>query len=313
MLVGAHIANGISLMYVGELDKAREHCAKAATHYDRDKRPLYHSMYRMDPGVFLHSEQARTLWILGLPDTALKSRDIALDLGAQSPDPRSLAFAHLFAAVLHQLRREVDQTLEHSTRAIAICDEHGIAQERVWAMAIHGWALTHTGKFDEGIKELEASIGIQKSRHAELNLTYALRQLAEALNFSGSYLAARDAAREGLKISERHGEVASKVELYRLMGESASALAKTGEVEAASHTKSGSTLSPEACFRAAVELARKQGAKSFELRSSVALARVMVERGLTSDAKSLVRNIREQFSEGFDTQDLRDADSFLIS
>jgi predicted ATPase len=313
MLVGAHIANGISLMYVGELEAARDHCAKAATYYDREKRPLYHAMYRMDPGVFLHSEQARTLWILGLPDTALKSRDIALDLGGQSPDPRSLAFAHLFAAVLHQLRREVDKTLEHSSRAIAICDEHGIAQERVWAMAIHGWALTHTGKFDEGIKELEASIGIQKSRHAELNLTYALRQLAESLNYRGSYLAAIDAAREGLKISERHGEVASKVELYRLMGESARALAKSGEVEAATRTKSGSTLSPEACFRAAVDLARKQGAKSFELRSSIALAQVLVERGLVNEAKSLVRNIREQFTEGFETQDLRDADSFLIS
>lgn len=313
MLIGAHIANGISLMYVGELAAARDHCAKAAELYDREKRPLYHAMYRMDPGVFLRSEQARTHWLLGFPDTALESRDIALDLGAQSPDPRSLAFAHLFAAVLHQLRREVDKTLEHSAKAMAICDEHAIAQERVWAMAIHGWALTHTGKHDEGIKELEASIGIQRSRHAELNLTYALRQLAEALNYKGSYIEARDAAREGLKISERHGEVASKVELYRLMGESARALARTGEVEAATHTRSGSTLSPEACFRAAVDLARKQGAKSFELRSSVALAREMVDRGLVAEARSLVRNIRDQFTEGFDTQDLLDADSFLAS
>ena len=65
--------------------------------------------------------------------------------------------------------------------------------------------------------------------------------------------------------------------------------------------------------RAAVDLARKQGAKSFELRSSVALAHVMVDRGLSNEAKTLVRNIREQFSEGFETQDLRDADSFLGS
>jgi tetratricopeptide (TPR) repeat protein len=263
--------------------------------------------------VFLNSEQARVTWVLGYPDTALQSRDTALELGNESPDPRSVAFAHLFAAVLHQLRREVDETLEHSAKAIAICDEHGIAQERVWAMAIHGWALTPQGEHDAGIRELEASIAIQRSRHAELNLTYALRQLAEALNVKGSYIAARDAAREGLKISERHGEVASKVELYRLMGESARALARTGEIEAATHTHSGSTLSPEACFRAAVELARKQGAKSFELRSSIALAEVMVDRGLDAEARDLVRNIRSQFSEGFETQDLRDADSFLNS
>ncbi|MEO8194045.1 MAG: protein kinase [Gemmatimonadales bacterium] len=313
MLVGAHCANAISLMYVGDLQGARENCDKAATYYDRDKRPIYHAMYRMDPGVFLHSEQARTLWILGYPDLALKARDAALELGADSPDPRSLAFAMLFAAVLHQLRREVDKTLDYSTRCIAICDEHGVAQERVWAMAVHGWALAHSGKPDEGVRELEASIAIQRSRHAELNLTYALRQLAESLNIKGEYIRARDSAREGLRISELHGEVASKVELYRIMGESARSLARTGEIEAATHTRSGSTLSPEACFRAAVELARKQGAKSFELRSSISLATEMHDRGLDVEARDLVSKIRNQFTEGLDTRDLKDADAFLRS
>jgi tetratricopeptide (TPR) repeat protein len=263
--------------------------------------------------VFLHSEQSRTLWILGSMDTALSARDKALELGAESPDPRSLAFANLFAAVLHQLRREVDKCLEFSAKSIAICDEHGIAQERVWAMAVHGWAVAHSGNPADGIKDIEVSINIQRSRHAELNLTYALRQLAEALNLSGSYIAGRDAAREGLKISERHGEVASKVELYRIMGESARMLAKTGEVEAATHTRSGSTLSPEACFRAAVDLARKQGAKSFELRSTFALARERVERGEEREAREMLRNIRAQFTEGLDTADIKDADELLRS
>jgi len=246
-------------------------------------------------------------------DTALTARDKALELGRESPDPRSLAFANLFAGVLHQLRREYTKCLEFAEKSIAICDEHGIAQERIWAMAVHGWALAHTGKPDEGIREIEASINIQRSRHAELNLTFALRQLAESLNARGSYIAGRDAARDGLKISERHGEVASKVELYRIMGESARSLAKTGEIEAATHTRSGSTLSPEACFRAAVDLARKQGAKSFELRSTVALARERIDRGEQKEAIDLVRKIRAQFTEGLDSADIRDADDLLRS
>ena len=311
--LGAHIANGISLMYVGEMETARKHLRDAADLYEMEKRPLYHGMYRMDPGVFLHSEEARTLWILGKPDSALGARDHALELGANSPDMRSLAFSLLFAGVLHQLRREFDKCLEYSTRCIAICDEHGVAQERVWAMSVHGWALAHTGKPDEGIKEIEASIHIQRNRHAELNLTFALRQLAEAYNVKGAFIAGRDAAREGLKISERHGEVASKVELYRIMGESARNLARTGEIEAATHTRSGSTLSPEACFRAAVDLARKQGSKGFELRSSIALAREYHDRGRDAEAIALVRNIRAQFTEGLESRDMRDADDFLRS
>jgi tetratricopeptide (TPR) repeat protein len=157
MLVGAHCAMGMSMMYTGNLQAARAHCEHAATFYSRDMRPAYHAMYRMDPGVFLNSELARTLWVLGFPDSALEARNAALALGADSPDPRSKALSHVFASILHQLRREVELTLEHSSRAIEICDEHGIAQERVWAMAIRGWALAHSGKGDEGIKELRAS------------------------------------------------------------------------------------------------------------------------------------------------------------
>ncbi|HEX2721563.1 MAG TPA: hypothetical protein VHM24_01495, partial [Gemmatimonadaceae bacterium] len=311
MLVGAHCATGISLMYVGDFAGAHDHCDLAARYYDRGNRAVYHAMYRMDPGVFFHSERARTLWLLGLPDTALEARDAALSLGAESPDPRSLAFALLFAGVLHHLRREYDKTLEYTEKCIAICEEHGIAQERVWAMASHGWALAHLGNPDQGVKEIEASIAIQRSRHAELNLTFALRQLAEALNARGSYIMARDAAREGLKISERHGEVASKVELYRIMGESARALARTGEIDAATMTRSGSTLSAEACFRAAVDLARKQGAKGLELRAAVALGREMAERGLVREGREIVESIKTRFTEGTGTRDMTAADEFI--
>jgi hypothetical protein len=312
ILVGAHCAEGICQYYLGNVPGAREHCELAATFYDRGNRQTYHSIYRMDPGVFFQSERARSLWLLGFADKALEARDAALQLGAESPDPRSLAFAMLFAGVVHQLRREVDKTLEYSAKCIEICDEHGIAQERVWAMAQHGWALTFTGRETEGIKEIEASIAIQRSRHAELNLTYALRQLAEAYNKNGEYERGREAAREGLQISERHGEVASKVELYRIMGESVRELARQANVDQKDWaTRSGSTVSPEACFRAAVDLAKKQGTKAFELRAAIALAGEIRTRGQDDLARALLTEIRSQLVEGVGTKDLRDADDFL--
>ena len=92
---------------------------------------------------------------------------------------------------------------------------------------------------------------------------------------------------------------------------SARALAKTGEIEAATHTRSGSTLSPEACFRAAVELARKHGAKSFELRAALDLAGQYVERGEEKEARELVAGIRSQITEGAGTRDIIEADEFL--
>jgi tRNA A-37 threonylcarbamoyl transferase component Bud32/tetratricopeptide (TPR) repeat protein len=312
ILVGAHCAQGICQLYVGNVPASRKHCELAETFYNREQRPTYHAMYRMDPGVFFHSERARSLWLMGLPDTALKAHAAALELGAESPDPRSLAFAMLFGGVLHQLRREPEKTLELTQKCIEICDEHGIAQERVWAMAIHGWALAFTGKPDEGVKEIEASIAVQRSRHAELNLTFALRQLAEALNKRGSYELAREAAREGLQISELHGEVASKVELYRIMGESVRELARQADLDHEQWaTRSGSTVSPEACFRAAVDLAKKQGAKALELRAAIAMAYELAARDQADQARSMIKELRSQFSEGLDTRDLLDADAFL--
>jgi len=206
----------------------------------------------------------------------------------------------------------IPATREFTQGLREICDEHGIAQERVWALAVHGWALAFTGHPDEGIKELETSIAIQRSRHAELNLTFALRQLAEALNKRGSYEQGREAAREGLQISERHGEVASKVELYRIMGESVRELARQADLDHTEWaTRSGSTVSPEACFRAAVDLARKQGAKSFELRATIALVGEMETRGAGDEGRAMLQEIRSQFTEGLTTKDLRDADELL--
>ncbi|HVF40280.1 MAG TPA: protein kinase [Gemmatimonadaceae bacterium] len=316
MLVGAHAAVAISLFYVGDFHGALEHCGKAGEYYESRQRHVYHAMYRMDPGVFFLNEQARITWLVGSPDTALQARDRALALGAESPDPRSLAFALLSASILHHLRREPHKSLEYSGKCIAICDEHGIAQERIWAMALHGWSLAQTGRTREGIQEIEASLGVQRGRHAELNLTFGLRQLADAFLAAGEPERARDAAREGLEISERHGEVASKAELYRLMGVSLVALEEQeGHLRdhaVDSNAKHG-TATAETCFRAALDLARSQKATSLELRAALHLARVLTKEGRDAEAMTMLGDIRARFTEGLETPDLREADELLAT
>ncbi len=313
-LVGAHTAVAISLYFVGDFRGAIAHCEEAERYYDLDKRPVYHAMYRMDPGVFFLSEKARNLWVVGRPDAALATRDRALGLGAESPDPRSQAYALLMAGVLHQLRREPALSLDYAARCIAICDDHGIAQERMWAMAGHGWALAQLGRADEGVREIEASLAVQRGPQAQLSLRIGLRPLVEALICKGDYEGARDAAREGLEASERHGETASKAEFYRMMG----AALLGGEqrnvvIKPAIAGASGGaiTATPEACFRAALDLAHAQGATSLELRAALFLARVLMNSGRKVEALSILAEVRGRITEGLDTPDLREADQLL--
>jgi hypothetical protein len=70
-------------------------------------------------------------------------------------------------------------------------------------------------------------------------------------------------------------------------------------------------VSPEACFRAAIDLAKKQGAKAFELRAAIAMAYELAGRDQKDQARSMIKELRDQFSEGLDTRDVRDADAFL--
>ena len=315
MLVGAHCATGMSMMYTGNVAGARVHCEHAATFYSRDMRPAYHAMYRMDPGVFV--QQRARPHAVGDGATRYRAHRARRRARARRRESRSAK-----QGVVTRLRWRAPSAAARGTahpRAFVEVRSRSATRTELRRSVSGRWRFTAgrsliPGKVDEGIKEIEASIAIQRSRHAELNLTFALRQLAEALNVRRLVRRWRATRRAtDLKISERHGEVASKVELYRIMGESARALAQTGEIEAATHTRSGSTLSPEACFRAAVELARKQGAKSFELRSSVALGRTMVDRGMEPEALELVTAIRSQFTEGAGTADILDADAFLRS
>ena len=170
MLVGAHVANGISLMYVGQcrglsIIASRPQRCTTTREAAAVPRDVSDGSRRVPPQRATRARYGSS----GVPTRRSKRAMRALELGADSPDPRSLAFANAVrrrASSCCGAKSTSASSMHHE--CIAICDEHGIAQERVWAMAIHGWALAHTGKPDEGIREIEASIAFSDSRHAEL-------------------------------------------------------------------------------------------------------------------------------------------------
>ena len=302
LLAAGHVAVGHSLHFLGNHREGHRHMEEAAALYDPSRQAASLALFRIDFGVFAHSFMVRTAWILGFPDRALQHLRTALELGRTSRDPRMHAFALLFASVVHQLRREPGQALEHAKIGLALCDEHGMAQERAWMAPMHGWAVAELGDPERGLREMEHTVQALRAMRAELSVPYFLAVLAETQARYGHPDAARRSVEEGLEVSARTHEVGYDPELLRLRGE-LDLLAHGGG--------DGGRDGAEASFRRAIELAREHGAKMFELRATASLCRLLRDRQATADARAMLSALLKSFTEGHGTPDLLAASALL--
>ena len=115
------------------------------------------------------------------------------------------------------------------------------------------------------------------------------------------HLAALAEAREFV---ETTGERVCEPELYRLKGE----LTLQSQAVGQKYTVEEEA---EACFHKAIEVARHQQAKSWELRAATSLARLWQQQGKQAEARELLAPVYNWFTEGFDTADLKDAKVLL--
>jgi tetratricopeptide (TPR) repeat protein len=262
----------------------------------------------------------RALWSVGDVRRALETKDRILTIGRQSPDPRTMAFALLMASVLYQLIGDPKDGLAAAEEGIAVCDEHSILQERAWITTSRGWALTASGRMEEGIGEINTSIAMRRRMNADLDLPYAFAQLAEAYIKQGEIGRARTTLADGLELSRNDDDLWYQSELYRLLGESAMAadtsadpLDESLKSKVTSDDTEAREGMAESYFRRAVEIAKEQGGKSFELRAANSLARLLIIQGRSDEARGLLEDIRRQFENQIVTPDLATADKLLAS
>jgi tetratricopeptide (TPR) repeat protein len=299
-LMTAHTQMGITLRFVGEYSAAVEHFAKASEIYDPALQHEYTAAYRMDPGVFSKAETTRTLWAVGRVDDAIAMNEHSMALGRSSPDPRTVSFALLMSGVLYHLLRDPARTLRDAAEGIEITDEHQIVQERAWITTAHGWAMTQLGKVDEGVNEMAASLTMRRKMNAILDIPYALTQLAEGYVLQGKLDLARTTLLEALELRERNDDAWFEAEILRLLGEVT--LASGGHVSKV-----------EEHYRRSLEVAINQGTRSFELRTSVSLARLLSNTDRVAEAVELLTPVRQWFRSQKPTRDTDNADALLAS
>jgi predicted ATPase len=300
LLLYARSALASTSYWMGELLPAREHLEMAISLYDRERHRSLGPRYgTVDVGVACLCYTAWTLWHLGYPDRALKRGNEALALARRLSHPFSLAFAEFFACVLCQLRRELDAAQEHTDGLIALCTEHGFAEVSDLATSLRNCVMAEQGRKEEGIVQMREGLAAARSTVTELYRPDFLCLLAEAYKATGCLDDALSALTEALAAADEHENRAFEAEAHRLKGE---LLLKKDDSNAAE---------ARSCFERAIEIARKQSAKSWELRATMSLARLLTKQGRRDEARSMLTQIYGWFTEGSDTADLKDAKALL--
>jgi predicted ATPase len=299
MLLTAHRALGMTLFATGAVAAAHTHFAQGMALYDPQQHRSSAFLYADDAGVVCHSLAARALWYLGYPDQGLTQSQEAVTLAQQRAHPFSLDYALSFAALLHQIRHEERCTQERAEAAISLAKDQGFPYWMAIGSILRGWALVQQGQAQEGIEQLHQGFIAFRATGAGVWRPYWLMLLAEAHGMQGEPETGLTVLTEALALVDTIGERWYEPELYRLKGELLLQQSSDNQVEA------------EACFHKALDIARNQQAKSFELRTATSLARLWQQQGKRQEAHALLAPVYGWFTEGFETADLRDARTLL--
>jgi predicted ATPase len=204
--------------------------------------------------------------------------------------------------MLQQFRREPQAVYEQAETAIALCTEQGFAYYLAWGTTMQGWARVAQGQDEAGLVQMRRGLAALRATGAALRLPYYLALLAEACGQTGQAAEGLALLAEALALVDTTGERWWEAELQRLQG------------ELLLHAECGvqnAELVAEESFQQALAVARRQYARSLELRAAMSLSRLWQRQGKRIEAHQLLAEIYNWFTEGFDTADLQEAKALL--
>jgi len=296
-LVAAHQMMASVNEFEGDTVRSSEFFEQAVAAHSPAEHLTYTARFGLDPGMISRALSPRPLWFLGYPDRAMARAEETVALARQLRQPISLVFAICLAENMRLLRREPEEAVTLGGEMIAMCREFGLAQEVEWGRSFQGLALADLGRAEEGAEQLRDSLEVQRRLNAGLLRPTFLAHLAEALLKAGRPDEGLAALDEAEAWAERTLERYDVAEIHRVR---ADLLLVKGDEDGAA-----------ASFDAALAFARRQGAKSLELRAAMGLARLVAARGRVREARDLVAGVYGWFTEGFETGDLVEARRLL--
>jgi tetratricopeptide (TPR) repeat protein len=289
---------GFVLFSLGDYTTARVHLQQMISFYEPQQHHQPFVLLRgSDAGPSALSYDACCLWCLGYPEQALKRSQEALSLTRELGHPFTRADALSFAGcVFDEMRRDAQALKDHAEKLARLSGD----KLPSWAATVRwfrGEAAAMQGRVSEGIAQIREGMSAMESMGVRCYLSGTLRALADAQAKAGQPREGLATLAEALVFVEETDQRHSEAELYRLRAELLLMLGDETEAERSLHK--------------AIEVARRQQGKSWELRATVTLCRLLQKQGKQAEARQLLSEIYGWFTEGFDTPDLKEAKALL--
>jgi predicted ATPase len=295
----AHETLGNTLFMLGEYAAAQTHLQQGIALSDPRAQRALALRYGVAPGVTCLAYAGHTLWCLGYPGQALQRSQEAMTLVQALAHPHSLALAQYFLTSLYHRRREIPAVQAQADILLTLATAQGFPLWVGFATCWRGSALVMQDQGEAGMAQLRQGMAAVLATGQTLSRPFCLVLLAEAAGHAGQIAEGLSLLAEALTAFEVSGREDLLAEAYRLQGEFLLRQAVPDVTQA------------EGCFHQALSSARRQQARSWELRAAMSLSRLWRGQGRRAEAHELLAEIYSWFTEGFDTADLQEAKVLL--
>jgi hypothetical protein len=294
---------GRSAFFLGHCSEARESFEQAIVASHRKHRQTRSSAFIEDPDAETNvlCLLSNVLWTSGYPEQAMQRAEGACATAKASGILYSTAVAEFFLNDLLYFLRDAPATLKQAESSITFCTKHGFTLWLGQAHLLHGWALAMGGRAAHGIREMETALA-----NGAVAAGGATGWLVDAYLHTRKTSKGLVAVERGLKFTQEHEEGAWEPDLHRLKGE---LLLQRADTKGRKRTEDIDLA--ERCFLTAIERARDNDAKSYELRAAMSLYRLSSRTGKRAEARRILADVYGWFSEGFNTPDLVEARRLL--
>ena len=298
LMVG-HRLMGTSLVYAGDVAGGRTHLDHAIKLYDPAEHRAFTTRFGPELRVTILSQRSIALWLLGYPEAALADLEQTLSYARESGQAATLIYG-LSVALLTPIHcRQYAAARLLVDEVVALADEKGTLFWKAFGMMNQGCILALTGKASDAVQTLTSATTAYQSTGATLFMPWYLSDLAMSYAELSQFDEARRCISEGVTAIETSEERWYEAEFNRIAGE---IVLRAPEPD---------TAKAKAYFECALDIARQQHAKSWELRAAMSMARLWRDQGKRDEARDLLAPVYGWFTEGFDTLDLKEARALL--
>jgi class 3 adenylate cyclase/predicted ATPase len=298
LMVG-HRLMGSSLLQAGDIAEGRAHLDRVVALYNPvEHRPLA-TRFGQDVRMAALTYRSWALWFLGYPEAALVDADHAMSDAREVGQAATLMYALVRTNLNHIFCGNYATAKAQSDEVVALSDEKGAVLWKAAGVALQGCALALTGKASDAVDRINSGITAWRSTGATLWNPWFLSNLARAYAELDQFDDAWRCIDEAMNAVDTTKEKWCESDIHRTAGEIA-LLSPARDIAKA-----------QTYFERALDIARAQQARSWELRAATSLARLWRDQGRRAEAHDLLAPVYGWFTEGFDTLDLKEAKALL--